>query len=59
MDVLEGPGQTILYRSSFKEPVLVSVHNFQDDSLKTVGEKLGNKFEAAVEEGDRSIVIDY
>ena len=49
VNVLKCPCKAILYRSSTDESILVTVDNFQNDLLHTVGQELSNEFKAAVE----------
>ena len=44
--------------SSFKKSILILLHNFEDEFLKSISKDFCDNFEATVEKRDRSIVID-
>ena len=48
MYVLERPGQTILYGSTFDESVLIVMNNFKNELLEPVCEEYRDDLEATV-----------
>ena len=48
VDVLECPCKVVLNRSSMYEAILVTMNNFQNDLLQTVGQEFGNEFKASI-----------
>ena len=51
------PRNAVLNRAAFQKSILISVYNFENNSLQTVSEELGQDFKAAVQQGDWSIVV--
>ena len=54
MDVLESPGQTVLYWSSFDEAILIAMNNFKYELLEPLCEQFSDNLEAEVEQSNWS-----